>query len=243
MSYSMISNFRPAQEPKNGFIGKADITIADGLTINNISVFQKEDGSRSIAFAQFGSEDNKRSYVIPASKEAHAEMLAVVNMAVDAPNHFGHVTGDQFSKVKLEVVSGAKVDSPYMDGIYSVKFGDLLTLNGIATRMYTGTDGEKHPAVDMPAVLNEEGKVDLYTDKDGKSRANRQFEMKKHEWTDKDGNQHEFNYPQDMRIAVFVKRKELMQEQPSLDDQIKEANEKPGKYEKTADAPAKDMER
>lgn len=241
MSYSMISNFHPASEPKNGYIGKANITIADGLTINNISVFQKEDGGRTLSFAEFGPEDRRRSYVVPANKDVYAEMLAVVSMAVDDPNHFGHVTGDQFGKVNLEVVSGVRVEQPYADGFYSVKFGDLLTLNGIATRMGPGRDGKPHPYVDMPVVRGADGKVSMYVDQDGKNRANLQFEMKKHEWTDKDGNKHEFNYPQDMRIAVYTKRKELSQ--PSLDEKINGAKAQAENGEKTAEAPVKDMER
>lgn len=241
MSYPMISNFRPEAEPKNGYIGKADITIADGLKINNISVFQKEDGTRSLSFAEFGREDNKRSYVVPASKEIYAEMLNVISMAVDDPNHFGHVTGDQFGRIKLEVVGGARVNEPYADGRYSVKFGDLVTLNGIVSRMGPGRDDKQHPYVDMPAVRNADGKISMYEVQGGKKRANLQFEMKKHEWTDKDGNKHEFNYPQDMRIAVLAKRKEL--NTPSLDDQIGGAKEKADNTEKTAEAPAKDMER
>ena len=99
--YALKSNFYPAQEPKAGYIGKADIAIGNAVRLNNISVFKNEqDGTYSIAFAKFG-KDNDRSYVIPSSKEAFAAMVAVVSKAVEAEKHFAFEKGQRFRILTL----------------------------------------------------------------------------------------------------------------------------------------------
>lgn len=232
---AMNSHFHPAQEPKNGYIGKADITIANGYKLNNINVYEK-DGKRNIGFDTFGKE-GEYSYVVPASKEAYAAMLDVVSAAVDNKDHFAIAQGEY--KVKLEI-RGKRVDEPYADGRFSAVLGDLCTLNGITTRVvpYQKDGQEAHfTAVEMPRVYDADGKVSMYTDKDGKQQANVQFEALVNTWT-KDGQEHKHDYERDLRIAVLAKRKELAQ--PSLDEQIAGGEAQKGAGEKAKDAPTKE---
>lgn len=233
---AMSANFNPAAEPKNGYVGKASITIANAIVLNNISVFEK-DGKRNISFGTFGKE-NEYSYVVPSGKEAYAAMLDVVSKAVDSPEHFAYAEGDY--KVNFDV-RGALVSEPYADGRYFVGVGDLCTLNGITTRVVPyEKDGKdsKFVSVEMPVILDENGKVSMYNDKDGKAQANLQYEARVNTWTDKDGKEHTHDYVRDLRIAVLGKRKELSQ--PSLDDQIADGKAKADSTEKATDAPTKD---
>ena len=58
--------FNPAQEEKNGYLGKATIIIADGISLEDVSVFRSQfDGAPYIRFPQFevGQEGRKLSYV------------------------------------------------------------------------------------------------------------------------------------------------------------------------------------
>lgn len=208
--YALKANFYPAQAPNCGYIGKADITIANAVRLNNISVFENTaDGTRSIAFAKFG-KDNERSYIIPSSKESYAAMLAVVSKAVDSENHFAVEKGD--FGVKLEV-SGAKVNEPYADGRFTVTIGDFCTLNGISTREASFTkDGEKKTfiAVDIPAVRDEEGKVKSYTDKDGNQHVNLQYECLKDKYKNKEGKEVSTDYQALMNNMIRKCRKEML---------------------------------
>ena len=222
--YALKSNFYPASEPKNGYIGKADITIAEALRINNVSVFENpEDKSRSIAFAKFGSND-EYSYVVPSSKEAYAAMLDVISKAVDNKDHYAYEKGEY--KLNMEV-KGVKVNEQYADGRYSVSLGDFCTLNGISTReaSYTTPEGEKKDwvAVDLPVVRDEEGKVKMYTDKDGKQRADLQYEGIKRTFVDKAGKEGTLNYQIVLQNRVRKCRDELNQ---SLDVSIETASSK-----------------
>lgn len=78
----LTANFFPAEEQKNGYIGKANITIANAIRLNGISVFMPEAGGIHISFPEFGEGENRASYVIPKSKEAYEAMLDVVAKAV-----------------------------------------------------------------------------------------------------------------------------------------------------------------
>lgn len=221
--YAMKANFYPAKEQKAGYLGKATIVVANGIQINNISVFDREDGTRGISFAEYGPDDKRRSYVVPASKEAYAAMNDVVSRAVDAENHFAFSKGDYRLKMKA---TGKLVDEPYADGRFSVALEGLCTLNGITTRVVEyekGGEKRKFTAVEMPAVRNAEGKVSTYADKDGNKHANVQFQGVVNTWSDDKGD-HKHDYSEDLRIAVFSKRKEL--QTPSLDAQIGGAKEK-----------------
>lgn len=215
--YTLTANFYEAQQEKNGYIGKADITIGNAIQLNNISVFVK-DGITGLAFAKFG-KDNERSYVIPASKEAYAAMVAVVENAIAHENHFGYTKGEY--GVRLEV-NGARVNEPYADGRFSIKVGDFCTLNGISTRVVEHTKDGKDAsfvAVDLPRVEDADGKVKLYTGKDGKERADLQFEGVKNKFT-KDGKEVSTDYGVLINNMVRKCRKELGQ---SLDNTIEAA--------------------
>lgn len=220
--YNLKANFYPAQEKKVGYIGKATITIGNAIRLNNISVFEKDD-KRTLGFAMFGKEGDERSYVIPASKEAYASLLEVVNKAVDdkSDKHFGFTKGDDY-KINLEV-TGARVSEPYADGRFSVKIGDLCTLNGISTRIVDyEKDGEMRSfvAVDIPAVREQDGSVRMYKTSDGQEKVNRQFEGLKDKWTDKDGNEQSKDYAVLMNNLIRAKRKELGE--PTLEERIAE---------------------
>lgn len=235
--YALKSNFYPAQEPKEGYIGKADITVANAVRLNNISVFEK-DGAYHIAFAKFGKEGSERSYIIPSSKEAYAAMVDVVAKAIAAENHFGYSKGDL--GVKLEV-NGAKVEEPYADGRYSVEVGELCTLNGISTRVVPfEKDGKdaSFVSVDLPTIAGADGKAQTWTDKDGDKQVNYQFECLTVTWTDKEGKEQKADYDRILTGKVLAKRKHLME--PSLEDKINEGQAKADGAEKAPEAPAKD---
>lgn len=238
--YALKANFYPAQEPNAGYIGKADITIANAVRLNNISVFENPaDGTRSIAFAKFG-KDNERSYIIPSSKEAYAAALAVISKAVDSENHFAVEKGD--FGVKLEV-KGAKVNEPYADGRFTVTVGDFCTLNGISTREASYTkDGEKKEfvAVDIPPVRDAEGKVKQYTDHEGNQHVNLQYECLKDKYTNKEGKEVSTDYKALMNNMIRKCRKEMMN---CLDASIDAANAQKSSAEQTNDAPVKEQGR
>lgn len=237
--YALKANFYPAQEPKNGYIGKADLTIANAVEIDNISVFDDGAGNRSIQFAKFG-KDNERSYVIPSSKEAFAAALAVISKAVDQEKHFAVEKGD--FGVKFEV-RGAKVQEPYADGRYTISVGDFCTLNGIATREVTHTkDGEtkKFVSVDFPTVRDEEGKVRLYTDKEGNQFASLQYQFLKNEYKDKEGKDVVMNYKTLANNMVLKCRKEMLN---CLDASIDAAKAQKGAVAQGKDAPVQEQGR
>lgn len=220
--YALKANFYPTQEPKAGYIGKADITVGNAVRLNNISVFKNEqDGTYSIAFAKFG-KDNERSFVIPSSKESYAAMVDIVGKAVEAENHFAFEKGDL--GVKLEV-NGTRVNEQYADGRFSVNVGEFCTLNGISTRKVEyARDGEDKSfiAVEIPPVRDAEGNVRLYTDKDGNQKADLQFKCLKDKYI-KDGKEVSTDYQALMNNMVRKHRKELGN---TLDATIDAANSK-----------------
>lgn len=238
--YALKANFYPAQAPKGGYIGKADITIANAVRLNNISVFENaQDGTRSISFAKFG-KNNERSYIIPSSKEAYAAMLAVVSKAVESEKHFATEKGN--FGVKLDV-SGAKVNEPYADGRFTVSVGDFCTLNGISTREASYTkDGVKKEfvAVDIPPVRDEEGKVKQYTDKDGNQHVNLQYECLKDTYKNKEGKEVSTDYKALMNNMIRKCRESVLN---CLDASIgaAEAQKNSTAHENTA--PAKEQDR
>lgn len=236
--YALKANFYVAQQEKNGYIGKADITIGNAIQVNNISVFVN-DGITNLAFAKFG-KDNERSYVIPASKEAYAAMVAVVENAIVDDNHFGYAKGDY--GVRLEV-NGARVNEPYADGRFSIKVGDFCTLNGISTRVVEyAKDGkdDSFVAVDLPRVEDADGKVKLYTGKDGKEHADLQFEGVKNKFTNKEGKEVTTDYGVLINNMVRKCRKDLGQ---SLDNTIEAAKAKQEQRGTDNVAPSKEHDR
>lgn len=237
--YELKANFYPASEKKMGYIGKADITIGNAVKINNISVFDKADGSGiNLGFAEYG-ENN--SYVVPKSKEAYAAMRDVVAKAVESDKHFGFEKGSY--GVKFEA-RGTKVDEKYADGRYSVEVGDLCTLNGITSHWVEfEKDGQKRGfvSVDMPAVRNADGKVRMYTNADNKEVASLEFQGIVSTWTDKAGKEQSLDYGVKLADAVKKVRKELMPElyaekKTSLNEQVNDAKAQQTAFAKANDA-------
>ena len=113
----LTANFFPAEEKKNGYIGKANITIADAIRLNGISVFAPETGGVSISFPEYGEGENRRSYVVPKSKEAYEALLTVVAKAVGNDNHFGFTSGEYGPHMD---VHGRTVNEPYADARSSI---------------------------------------------------------------------------------------------------------------------------
>jgi len=165
--YKMTSNFYPAEEIKNGYIGKANLIIGESIRINGISVFD-HGGEISMRFPEYERRDNgeKESYVVPKSAEMYAAMLDTVKMAVnDDKYHFGHVKGKCDPYI---TVSGKKVDEPLADGRFSLEVSDVCVLYGITTKV---ANKEKDPfvAVDAPNI----GK---YTNRENEVVYNKAFE-------------------------------------------------------------------
>ena len=133
--YKMTANFYPAQEPKNGYIGRASLTIADAIRINSIRVFEKED-KINVQFPSYDvvadGKEQQISYVTPDSKEVYAAMVEVVKMAVeDKEHHFGHKTGKYNPQLE---VTGKEVNEPYADGRFTLKVDGVCTMTGITSQ-------------------------------------------------------------------------------------------------------------
>lgn len=235
--YHLKANFYPAEEPKNGYIGKATIDVANAIRISNISVFQGE-GGYSINFAEYGEKNN--SFVIPKTKEAYAAMLGVVAKAVEAEQHYAFENGTYGPKL---TVTGVRVEEPYADGRYSLQVGDLCTLNGITSRwIETEKDGKKRAfaSVDMPVVRDAEGKVRMYKTADGKDAADLQFEGLVSKWTDKEGKEVSLDYGKKIADAVRTERSKLYHK--SLENQVADAKAKGNAKPKEKAAPKKNKD-
>lgn len=214
----MTANFYPAPENKpcggeSLYLGKADLTIANAIRINGISVFLNK-GEYNINFPEFGEGT---SYVVPHSKEAYAAMRDVVAMAVASKNHFGYNKGEY--GIHFDV-SGNLVQEPYADGRFSASIPDLCTLYGITTRPveYERADGQmgRFVAVNMPTIYSYE--------KDGEKQYQTAFEGRISAWTDKAGQEQSINYNQILEGKVRSERKTLIKERkPTLDSQMKDA--------------------
>jgi len=220
--YALKARFFPAQEPKGGYIGRAYVKVANAVFLNNISVFENDEGTRSIAFAKFG-KDNERSYIIPSSKEVYAALLEVVNNAVDNDKHVASEKGEYGVQLKI---NGARVNEAHADGRYSVVVGDFCTLNGISTKEASyEKDGESKSfvAVDFPTLRDEEGHVILHTDEKGDQHAILQFDFLKDKYTNKEGKEVSTDYKALANNMIRKYRKELAS---SLDNTIDAANAK-----------------
>lgn len=217
----MTANFYPAAEYKpcgdeSLYLGKADLTIANAIRINSISVFLNK-GEYNISFPEFGEG---ASYVVPHSKEAYAAMRDVVAMAVASEKHFGYNTGEY--GIHLDV-SGKLVQEPYADGRFSASIADLCTLYGITTRPveYERADGRPGSfiAVDMPTIYSYE--------KDGEKQYQTAYEGRISAWTDQAGKEQSINYGQLLEGKVRSERKSLIKERkPTLDAQMQGAEDR-----------------
>ena len=213
MMYNMKSNFYPSAEQKNGHIGYADITVADAIRLNGISVFVKDDGNLNLAFPSFeGKDGTQHSYVIPANKDAYADMVQVVTDAVaDQDHHFGHATGKYGPYLS---VKGHLVDEPYADARFSVEVENFCTLTGISTRVaqLKEQDGS-FIAVDLPTQRpyeNKEGELVYPPAFEGLVS---KYETQDHEKKSKD-------YGTLMRNLILTERKNLLERKPELNNVI-----------------------
>lgn len=236
------SNFRPVEEPKNGHIGYANLTVGHGLCINNISVFQNGD-NYSIQFAPYHDDE---SLIKPHSPEAHAAILGVVVKAVNAESHFAYENGDNlrfadFEDKKRNVqITGTRVKEPYADGRYTLVVDGLLRVQGITTNWVEyEKDGKKRnfAAVNMPTVKDADGKVRMYTNAAGEKVAALEVTGVTHTWKDKDGNEHSIDYAEKIANAIRKERSQLYH--ASLDNQVNDAKEKGKATKAKAKEPAK----
>lgn len=218
--YNMKSNFYPAKEPKNGYIGFADLTIANAIRIRGIAVFENHDSSgHHIQFPGYENNGKEGEYVIPASKEAYAAMLDVIEKALaDKEKHFAWTTGKLDPWLK---VSGVSVSEPYADGRYSVEIEDLCSLRGITTRNvdYINKEGQdaSFVSVDMP-------KMPAY-EKDGELVYPAVFEGLKYE-REKNGKKDTKDFGLLIRNLVLNEREKMHEQHPSLEEQVSNAEQR-----------------
>lgn len=228
----LTANFFPAEEQKNGYIGKANITIANAIRLNGISVFMPEAGGIHISFPEFGEGENRASYVIPKSKEAYEAMLDVVAKAVANEKHFGFTTGEYGPHME---VHGKPVNEPYADALFSIDVADLCTLYGLTTRVVNyKTDGKDRSfvSVDKPTIAT-------YENAEGEKQYRPAFEGRVSVWKDKDGVEQKRDWGQLMQGLVLAERKKILERKPALEDQVKNAESRTAPAQENA-APAKE---
>lgn len=234
--YRMSANFYPARNPKNGYVGKANLTIGNGIRLNDISVFEKDDAV-NLAFPSYRDKDGEEhSYIIPASKDAYAAMLEVIMCARTLENHFAYTKGEV--NPELSVV-GRLSTNQYADGYYALRVKDCCTLPGISTRQVEiDREGKtkKFVSVDLPELVDSNGKATHYTDGDGKEQYNTVFNGLIDKWTDKDGKEQEKNFSTLITRMVLSCRKRELEKKPSLNEKVKAAESK------KASIPGKDAE-
>lgn len=230
----LTANFYPANEPKNGYIGKANITIADAIRLNGISVFQNAmDGTINISFPEFG---DGASYVVPKSKEAYAAMAAVVAKAVENEKHFGYTTGEYGPFMN---VTGHAVSEPYADARFSIEVEDTCILYGISTRVVDyQKDGKDHSfvSVDFPTI-------GTYENAEGELQYRRAFDGRVSKWTDREGKEQSRDYGQLLNGLVLSERHNILERKPSLDAQMKDAGQRKEAPAAAHDTPAMEASR
>lgn len=229
----LTANFYPAQEPVNGYIGKAYITIADAIRINGISVFAPENGPFHINFPEFGEGETRRSYVVPKSSEMYEAMLDVVAKAVgNTDKHFGFTTGEYGPHME---VHGKAVNEPYADARFSIDVADICTLHGLTTRVVEyEKDGKNRSfvSVDKPTIAT-------YENAEGEMQYRPAFEGRVSVWKDKEGVEQKRDWGQLMQGLVLSERKKLLERKPALEDQMKDAESRTAPAQENA-APAKE---
>lgn len=229
----LTANFFPAEEQKNGYIGKANITIADAIRINGISVFAPESGGINIAFPEYGEGENRRSYVVPKSKDAYEALLTVVAKAVgDEAHHFGFTSGEYGPHME---VHGRAVNEPYADARFTIDVADICTLHGLSTRVVNyEKDGKDRSfvSVDKPTIA-------VYKDKEGNDQYRPAFEGRVSVWKDREGVEQKRDWGQLMQGLVLSERKNVLERKPALEDQVKNAEARTAPAQENA-APAKE---
>jgi len=230
----LTANFYPANEPKNGYIGKANITIADAIRLNGISVFQNaKDDTINLSFPEFG---DGVSYVVPKSKEAYAAMAAVVAKAIENEKHFGYSTGEYGPFMN---VTGHAVSEPYADARFSIDVEDICTLYGISTRVVDyKKDGKDHSfvSVDFPTI-------GTYENTQGETQYRRAFDGRVSKWTDREGKEQSRDYGQLLNGLVLAERHHILDRKPSLETQMNGADQRKGNVSAAHDAPAMEATR
>lgn len=231
--YKMQADFRPANEKKNGYIGKANLTIADGIKINGISVFEQENGGLNLRFPGY---DNNHSYVyVPHDSDGYKAMVNTVEGAVLNEQHTYVQDGDMNPYLS---VKGTLVDEPYADGRFSVEIKNLCTLNGITTRVGEKND-KTFTAVNMPTL-------EPYENREGKKVYPKAFEGKTAEF-EKDGQPVKKNYRDLISNLVKHERNAKMAEKAPLGEQMQDAkavaDRENKEHAQQKEAPAQGMDR
>ena len=246
--YALNANFYPAQEPKNGYVGKAQLTIGDAVRIKDISVFQNEEGRVTLDLGEFGPEDRPRKYFVVPRKDGELDedysarhtavygaMIDVIKKAMENEKNFGVTGGRNIYSADLSI-SGSAVQEPYADGRYSLYIDGFGALNGIASHVAKDKEGEEFVSVDMPVLRNQDGSVRLYTNKADKEVADHKFFGVKSTRKDKEGKEYTVDYGRVVEGKVLACRKEF---EKTLDAQINGAKAR-NAGEKAQDAPVRD---
>lgn len=271
----LSANFYAAEEPKRfegkpyidpetkeekvsqgGFyVGKANITVGNAYRLEDISVFQMDDGAHTLRFPDFPGVDRdtnqptRVSFVVPKSHDAYAAMVDVVIAARESERGFAFTQGNYNPQVTIHgnLVNETREDGSIIaDGRYTAEIGDVCVVRGISTRPAEYKDGDetkRFVAVDIPNCLDANDKPSTY-EKDGETRYNKVFTPLISRWTDKDDQQKSKNYGSLFKRLVLSERKNLREA----------TKEKPGDLNKAVDkakdrvndqsrkAPAKEME-
>lgn len=232
--YNLRANFYAAQEPKNGFIGYADLAVSSIIKLKGIAVFENaEKPGHHIQFPGFDGGDGFKSYVSPHSEEAFAQLLDVVEKAISAEDHFGHVAGKRNAQLSVE---GKAVNEPYADGRYSLQVGDLFTIHGLSTREVSfEKDGKTSSfiSVDAPNLPPYE--------KNGEKVYPPIFKGLKSNYQ-VNGEDKTTDYAQVIQALVINERKKILGKAP-LENQMGDAAQKAGQAAPAKDAPAQEAQR
>lgn len=218
------ANFYPAKEEKNGYLGKADITIAEAIRLNGISVFRGKDGAINLRFPEYTVGDgDKLSYVTPKSAEAYAALCSVVGNAIEAENHFGYITGTYLKNQPGEGIDvhGKAVQEPYADARFNVDIADMVSLHGIRTYRQSyeknGRSGQ-FTAVRMPIINS-------WETPEGEKRYQPAFEGRILSGTNQEGQEFTIDYADMLNGLILAERKSVLNldRKQSFDAQVKSA--------------------
>lgn len=247
--YKLLANFSPAAEEKNGYIGKADVTVADAIRINGISVFKNQDGTYSFRLP----EHNGKYKNISLADGVSAAMVDAIGRAVEAENHFSVVDGERsvrmvdYENEKANLtIAGKAVKEPYADGRYTMELAGFGTFSGITTHVVPyEKDGEKRTfvSVDMPKIRNVDGTVRMSTNADGKEVATEEFTGIIRKSLDANGEEHPMDWAQKIADAIRFTRREVLNlnKDASLDGKIAGAEAQRDESAPAKNAPTRDV--
>lgn len=237
--------FNPAKEEKNGYLGKATIIIADGISLEDVSVFRSQyDGTPYIRFPQFevGQEGRKLSYVTYDNDEVYAAMCSVVAQAMESEKHFAFIPGSYLKNEPGEriEVHGKAVQEPYADARFTVDVAGMVTLHGIKTHRQAfeknGRKGE-FTAVRLPVVRS-------YETADGETHYQHPFQGRIRSGTLDDGTEFTIDYADMLQGLVLAERKIVLNldRKPPLQETMNNAAASKSEPA-SADAPVMEPER